>query len=244
MSKVRQTYQEKFHEVEDLVKHSFQEWGHAELHNAYEKLSNLAFTDPRHWMTMWNEARDKTEDIYQEAKKRIHEKRPDAKIAHVTRFPKVDDTMSVREKIPLAKLSVLSIQRLYSHVMRKNPTPKNPENTSENDTREPRSEHEQKFLLMADKLHRLEKNHEYKKRKRELIKKLKKEGKFVPEKSHEPGMPPRPPRQPRPNKRQPALAPSGGSQMQKAAIQPFVRSKPAMSSRLPAFPTFPAYRRR
>ena len=155
-----------------------------------------------------------------------------------------------------AKKAAFAMEKFHSHVMRKNPHPKR--EGEYNDSREDfRSEAEQAWLQEQDKLGRVQKKLAYLERKRDELKEMspeeraqhkEKRGKrkrseqepghrrvVVPRhKKPEEPMPENPGEMPPfPERRMSRRAP---------AIVPYERAR--VASRLPAFPAFPAYRRK
>jgi hypothetical protein len=147
------------------------------------------------------------------------------------RFPSWASEKDVKYWFVYAIRAAFETDSFYSHVMRKNPNPKETKRWNkelyEADPREKRSEIEQEWLQEQDHLHRMEK--------RRASRKLKKKNtKTKGGKSHKA----------HPGKSSPT--PPGPDA--ESAIVPYERSSsraaPKTASRLPAFPKFPSYARK
>lgn len=157
-----------------------------------------------------------------------------------------------------AKRAAFAMEKFHSHVMRKNPQPREtPDDASaQRDKRDERTQAEQDWLLEQDKMGRLQKRLRYLEKTWDKIKDLP-ESERRPHKRHpkkpkagEGEMPKR--RRVVVRHKKPHEAPSGANPIpafperkmsrRAPAIVPYERAR--VGSRLPAFPAFPAYPRR
>ena len=180
-------------------------------------------------------------------------------------FPSGNSEHDLKDWCMYAKKAAYMVDRFYSHVMRKNPHPRTFDGWSkeryEQDPRAERSKKEQEWLQTEDRLFRIERR---KRRRAQAKAKRAAEGKVhhkhpKPAHAHHkpkdddappsgpahhgPGHHPRGPAKAIPAfpERRVAKPSTGIVPYQRGAARP---AQPRVSARLPAFPAFPAYRRK
>jgi hypothetical protein len=158
----------------------------------------------------------------------------DVKVMHLD-FPEHNDNEGREDWCRYARMAAFAIQKFHCRVMRRNPKPKHGANP--NDTRDKyRSEEEEAWMEMQDKLDRIRKKIAY-------LEKVEDQVKANPSSNahkHTKQNPRKGPRKQHPSGAKPI--PAFPERKVSQGITPYQR--PQVASRLPAFPKFPAYARK
>lgn len=253
-------------EVKDDANTLYNQWGGGKLTHTLEMIRDLWDKLEEHGD--WSHADYNSANAIEQNIQRIHDhivkhladvkKIPESEVkTKPLRFPSSKSKQDLKDWCVYATKAAYATDRFYSHAMRKNPHPKHFDGWSreryEKDPREVRKPKEQEWLQEEDRLYRIEKR----KRRRALAKAKraaeghahhkhpKKEG--VYHKKHEPRD--RPPPGPSAVRDEKAIPAFPERRVSKPATVPYQRgaarpAQPRVSARLPAFPAFPAYRRK
>lgn len=253
-------------EIKQDATRYYTEWGGGKLRGTIHEIEDLMteLQDTGKWSdynhhkasSIEHKIREERDEIVKHLQEHRKGRETPVKTMHFD-FPTGASEHDLKEWCSYAKKAAYIVDRFYSHAMRKNPHPKHFDGWSkekyEQDPRPKRSMKEQEWLQTEDRLYRIEKR----KRRRALAKAKraaeghahhkhpKKDG--VHHKKHEANH--RPPPGPSTVRDEKAIPAFPERRVSKPAIVPYQRgaarpAQPRVSARLPAFPAFPAYRRK